>query len=271
MKLVWSNPKTAGASAAVALLAMLVGAPSASAVEVTVTIENLAPVNGTFLTPAWVGFHNGDFDLFDVGSPASSALERLAEDGNTGPLASLFLGSGAGLVEGTIPGPNGPIAPGDVASFTFDIDGKQAGSRYFTLASMLIPSNDAFVGVADPTAHQIFGDDGEFLGADFFITGADVLDAGTEVNTELPMHTAFFGQQSPDTGIDENGVIHTHPGYLPVGSGGILDAPQFANGDFTRAGYPVAQVRVTPEPATAVLLAIGLLSLVRRTDAHPAR
>lgn len=34
-------------------------------IEVRVTVENLSPDAGTFLTPAWVGFHNGEFDLYD--------------------------------------------------------------------------------------------------------------------------------------------------------------------------------------------------------------
>lgn len=33
--------------------------------QVIVNIENLAPQQGTFLTPVWVGFHNGNFDIYD--------------------------------------------------------------------------------------------------------------------------------------------------------------------------------------------------------------
>ena len=52
-------------------LAILV-AGSAAAVEVHVTIENLAPEAGNFLTPVWVGFHDGTFDVYDLGAPASA-------------------------------------------------------------------------------------------------------------------------------------------------------------------------------------------------------
>jgi hypothetical protein len=232
---------------------------------VTVTIENLAPQNGNFLTPLWVGFQNGGFDIYDSGSPASAGLERLAEDGNTGPLAGEFGMSGAGMVEGTILGPGGVIAPGESASFSFDLDGSLASSRFFSYASMVIPSNDAFIANGDPMAYRVFSDAGEFLGADFFITGADVLDAGTEVNSESPIETAFFGQAAPNTGITENGVVAPHLGFLPFGSGGILDDPQFANADFTSQGYPIAQIRVTPEPSTvAFMMLAGVFSLSRR-------
>ena len=57
--------------------------------QVTISIENLAPANGTQLTPVWVGFHDGQFDTFDSGSPASPGLEQLAEDGDNGGLRSV--------------------------------------------------------------------------------------------------------------------------------------------------------------------------------------
>ena len=81
-----------------ALAAATLIAEPASAREVQVTIENLAPADGNFLTPAWVGFHDGTFDVYDLGAPASAALERLAEDGNTEPLSDGFHGTALGAV-----------------------------------------------------------------------------------------------------------------------------------------------------------------------------
>ena len=44
--------------------ALMALAPMTSqALQVKVTIENLAPVNGVYLTPLWVGFHDGSFDI----------------------------------------------------------------------------------------------------------------------------------------------------------------------------------------------------------------
>ena len=90
----------------------------------------------------------------------------------------------------------------------------------------------------------MFDETGAFLGVDFIISGAEVNDAGTEVNDELPANTAFFGQMTPDTGVDENGVNTAHPGFNPPGQGGILDDARFANGDFTADGYQIARVTV---------------------------
>ena len=223
-------------------------------VSVQVTIENLAPENGNFLTPAWVGFHDGTFDVYDLGAPASAELERLAEDGNTAPLSGLFLTSGAGAVDATIPGPAGPIAPGDVATMSFDLDPTDAGNRFFSYTSMVIPSNDAFVANASPTAHAVFDELGNFVGGSFVLVGSRVLDAGTEVNDELPANTAFFGQAAPDTGVPEGGVITVHEGFQRAGSGGILDDPMFAGADFTQAGYQIARITISvPEPSSDVL------------------
>ena len=255
-----------GRKLAAALVVVVSGALASGAMgqTVTVTIENLAPQNGGLLTPVWVGFHNGTFDTYDSGSPAAPELERLAEDGNTEPLANAFNGGGIGTAEATIPGPGGPLAPGDMATMNFVIDGSLPESRYFSYASMVIPSNDAFIANGNPQAHEIFDAAGNFLGADFIVLGAEVLDAGTEVNDEIPANTAAFGQAAPDTGVDENGNVGLHPGLLPAGSGGILDDPMFAAADFTADGYQVARITITPEPGAAALLGLGALLLLRK-------
>ena len=231
----------------------------ATAAPVRVTIRNLAPAQGTYLTPMWAGFHNGSFDLFDIGAPASMALESLAEDGDTAGLASSFMMSGAGTVQGTIPGPAGPIAPGQSASMIFDLDPMALTSRYFSYASMVIPSNDAFIGNGNPMAIPVFDATGNFVGGSFIVLGPMVWDAGTEVNDEVPMNTAFLGQMMPNTGLAENGVVMGHPGFMPGGN--ILTA--FPNAGFTGPGYQVAEIslQAVPEPATYGIVASSLLLL----------
>lgn len=187
-------------------LALSIGcltATASSAALITVIVESLAPPDGNLLTPMWVGFHNGGFDLYDIGASATPGLERIAEDGNTAPLSGEFLGSGAGTIDGVV-APGGPFVPGSSAMMNFNIDGSQPSSRYFSYASMVIPSNDAFIGNGDPIAHQIFDGAGNFLGADFIVLGTAVRDAGTEVNDEIPANTAALGQAVPDTGVVES-------------------------------------------------------------------
>ena len=251
---------------AIAAGSTLALAPVASAATLRITVDNLAPTNGTFLTPTWFGFHDGSFDLYDRGEPVTEGLERVAEDGIVSVLNDEFIAVGSGEVQGAVIGPTGaagPIDPGESASFEVDLDFSAASSRYFSYASMVIPSNDFFIANGNPLAHRIFDDAGNFLGADFVVTGVQVLDAGTEVNDELPENTAFFGQAAPDTGVNEGGGVELAEGLIPGGP--ILSSPGFANADFTAPGYEVARFRVelvddaaaVPEPG----MVLGLLAL----------
>lgn len=242
---------------AAALTAALV-APSAHALQVKVTITSLVPTQGVEFTPVWVGFHDGSFDTYNLGEPASAALERLAEDGNTAPISDAFSAAGydrqTTLLGSAIGSPR--FEPGDSGSFIFDLDGSNPDHRYFSLLSMVVPSNDAFFGNPNPIGHRIFNDDGSFKGDDFIVMGAGVRDAGTEVNDEIPMNTARLGQTVPNTGVVEGGVVSTHGGFIPGGN--ILTA--FPAGDFTQAGYQIAHVQISavPEPETYAMLLAGL-------------
>ncbi len=226
--------------------------------KVTVSIENLAPNKGTFLTPLWFGFHDGTFDTYDRGRPASPGLERLAEDGTTETISNEFDLARFGTVQGTILGQNstpGPIDPGEIATFTVELDSSDPTSRFFNYASMIIPSNDFFIANGNERLHPIYDEAGNFIGADFIVLGSNVLDAGSEVNDEIPTNTAFFGQQNPDTGVPENGVVVLGNGFIPGGN--ILSDPRFANADYTAPDYEVARIRVflaepTPLPQISV-------------------
>lgn len=235
----------------------LCAAVTAQAATLKITIRNLSPTDGTLITPVWVGFHDGGFDLYDIGSPASPGLERLAEDGNTAPLSAEFAASGNGTVDTTIPGPGGPLAPGEMGMTTLTLDGILPSSRYFSYASMVIPSNDAFIANGDPTAFEIFDAAGNFLGADFIVLGSAVRDAGTEVNDEIPANTAALMQTVADTGVMEMGTVQNHGGFIPGGN--ILTARPGA--DFTASGYQVAHITVeaVPEPGEITMLIAGLL------------
>ena len=237
------------------------GAAFAHAIDLRITVTNMAPTDGTFLTPTWVGFHDGSFDMFNVGEAASAGLESIAEDGSPAALDGEFSGSGAGTVSTVLSGV-GPIAPGVSTSMIVTVDEMASTSRFLSFASMVIPSNDAFIANDNAMAHRIFNEAGEFIGADFVVLGTRVLDAGTEVNDEIPENTAFLGQMAPNTGTPEGGLVHFHEGFMPGGE--ILTA--FPGADFTADGYKVArlQVEVVPEPATMTMLGLGAVAFLRR-------
>jgi hypothetical protein len=251
---------------AIAATSTLALSTAAGAATLKITVDNLAPSQGTLLTPVWFGFHDGGFDLYNRGEPVTAGLESLAEDGALAVINSEFDAAGAGTVQGAIAGPAttpGPIDPGESTSFTVDLDSRALSSRYFSYASMILPSNDFFVANGDPLEHRIFDDNGMFLGADFVIRGSEVLDAGTEVNDELPETTAFFGQTVPNTGTTEGGNVTSANGFIP--NGRVLSSANFANADFTAAGYDVARFRielVADDPATQVPEPGALLGLL---------
>ncbi|MEM7226850.1 MAG: spondin domain-containing protein [Pseudomonadota bacterium] len=240
---------------ATSLLAAAMALPAVASAEsipsVVVTLENVQPSRGTFLTPIWIGIHDGTFDSYDGGSPASvplggNEIESLAEDGNNGPITETFdtLTAGAPQASG-VAGPGGPLAPGDRASVTLNVD--PAIDRYFSYASMIIPSNDFFIANGNPLAHELFDANGTFVGESFIVSGDETNDAGTEVNNEIASDVAFLNQAAPNTGPDEGApVVTPAPGFAAPGTlaypNGVLNHPVFGNGDFNDADDRVLKV-----------------------------
>ena len=220
---------------------------SRSIPSVVVTVENSAPSRGALQTPVWAGIHDGSFDLYDRGvalgagaTVPAPAVERLAEDGAVGPLNEAFAAALPYSPQTTLFGPSGPLAPGDTSSVTLNVD--PSTDRYFSYASMVIPSNDAFIANGNPLAHQLFDNYGRFTGTTFAVTGAEVLDAGTEVNDEIAANTAFLNQGGPDIGETENGVVTLHEGFRSDLSfpDGVLNHPVFGLADFRAPAYRAA-------------------------------
>ncbi|MFN3166159.1 MAG: spondin domain-containing protein [Phycisphaeraceae bacterium] len=285
---------------AIAGLAAGVCAGQAHALDVEVEVTNVGPTGGVFVTPLWVGFHDGGFDSYNAGQPVQEGLERIAEDGATGTLSADFLsgytyidaGTSArvltaqttGRVDGTIASPSGPppIAPGETVSQAFAIDALGA-NRYFSYASMVLPSNDYFIANGNPTAHDLSSLEGAPVGTEItFFIGTTVNDAGTEVNDFafsaanglFPQLNIGTGQGGPNTGTDENGVVSAvagadpFAGFLnqPAGFGADpdTDAIDFNDAALYPNGLARVTVRVVPEPASLAMLGVAGLGVLRR-------
>lgn len=244
--------RTLTSSLAVAALTAISANAQVSIPSVVVTVENAQPNRGVFLTPPWIGIHDGTFDTYDGGQPASvplggNEIEALAEDGNNAPLTATFaaLLPNAPQREG-VAGPTGPLGPGQRASVTLNVD--PTVDRYFSYASMVIPSNDFFIANGNPLAHQLFDMNGNFVGSDFLVSGDETNDAGTEVNDEIASNVAFLAQAAPDTGVMESNPVTTPaPGFADAGTlsypDGILNYPVFGNSDFNDADDRLFGVR----------------------------
>ena len=242
------------------LAAAIASASALQATEIKVKVEVLTPTGGVFLTPLWVGFHDGSFDSYDIGSPASSGIERIAEDGDASELRAIFATSATNGQDGMILNPEGfagaPVfEPGSSSTMVFDLD--ENNQKYLSYANMVIPSNDAFVGNDDPMAHQLFDEEGNFVGPfTFTVYGSQVHDAGTEENTESD--AAFINQSAGNTGNTTSENISNHLGFNgsmgnpdatpmnilggTVASGDMIDP---ILGDFTTSNYAIMRITVS--------------------------
>ncbi|MCG8528946.1 MAG: spondin domain-containing protein [Opitutales bacterium] len=237
---------------------MAITASSLSADNIRITVESTAPGGGVTLTPIWFGFHDGNFDTFNAGAPASAGLEAIAEDGNGATLRADFAASSGGkdLVLTGRPNPNGPplLFPQTGNMTRINLDPSNPNHRYMSFLSMILPSNDAFIGNDDPMGLMIYDANGNFVGGTWEIMGSMVYDAGTEVNDEVAENVPMLGQTVANTGGTENGVVTLHPGFNPGGA--ILAfAP---NGDFKQANYAVVRIIVEKLPESHRTLEIEI-------------
>ncbi|MEM6331912.1 MAG: spondin domain-containing protein [Planctomycetota bacterium] len=234
------------------------------------------------LTPVWFGFHNGTFDMFDVGSSADAvlgtdAVELVAELGDLGQLTADFSAAPGipGDIQGVVTAAGAgslappPIQPGETGT-AFVTPINPSAYQYFSFLSMIVPTNDTFVGNDDPLAYRIFNDDDELIDElgnvvntlTITILGSDVLDAGTEINSGIG--AAFTQGQDGTLGTDENGVV-------TIGSDlsafqGVTDVTGRQINTLIAPNDVLATVTITivPEPATASLLGLGALTLLMR-------
>ncbi|MGH9874417.1 MAG: spondin domain-containing protein [Pyrinomonadaceae bacterium] len=173
-----------------------------------VTITNLT--RGQQFTPILVASHREGVSLFKLGEPVNSQMEILAEEGNTAPLAALL--SSMPQVRDVVSG-SGLTDPGKSVTLTFDAPGD---FDHFSVAAMLIPTNDAFFainGVQLPRGNRPLS------------LFSPAYDAGSERNDELcaSIPGPFFmecngpGGGAMPTGGEE-GFAHIHAGIHGIGN-----------------------------------------------------
>ncbi|MEO0399372.1 MAG: spondin domain-containing protein [Pseudomonadota bacterium] len=265
-------------SAAAMSFGLVAGVTSAHATMVQVTVTNTQQSGGLSLTPVYFGFHNGNVDLFDVSEAASAGIEEIAETGGFGTLRDERLAQQTSSVGGVAFGGggliDGPLEPGETTSFTVDLDA--IDNRYLFFASMILPSNDSFIGVDDPRAFDLFDSSGMFRGDQTFsITSAFAYDAGTEAND--PANGAAFLQPpvnitdgGPGEGSIQQGVSLGDFTGLAVAGGLSLD-PALIDYISDPNSFVFAEINVSevPLPPAMLLMGAGLagLGFARRRSA----
>lgn len=172
-----------------------------------ITVTNIT--RGQQFTPILVASHREGVRLFELGTPASSGLQIVAEEGNVAPLTQA-LQAMPGVLEVTNSG--ALLSPG--ASVKIQVRTRGAFD-HVSVAAMLIPTNDAFF--------ALNGVDGP-RGRDARALTSVAYDSGSERNDELcaSIPGPFFsecggpgGGAAPTGG--EEGYVHVHAGIHGIG------------------------------------------------------
>lgn len=202
------------------ILASLVAALaplSSQAADLTISVTNLT--GGIHFTPLLVAAHPASTHLFQVGQAASTSLQAMAEGGDISGLNTAVQAAGGQTVANPA---SGLLAPASSAQATLVTS---AANTRLSLAAMMLPTNDGFVGLdgwAIPTTPGTY------------MIDLNAYDAGTEANTELMNPGAggapgVAGIPADPTGQAGSGgtgvvpaspndaephVVHIHPGAL---------------------------------------------------------
>ena len=221
--------------------ATLLASAGASAAEVDIEVTNLT--QGIYFTPLLVTAHNADTKLFSLGQEASTELQAMAEGGSLDGLVGIVEGINADTVTNPAQGLLAPTATTMTSLSTSD------GNTKLSIVSMMLPTNDAFIGL---NAWDIPTEAGTY---EVYLSAYD---AGTEANNELILEGSGMpgvpgipaapgvAPGTNGTGVtttEENAVIHVHRGNLgdDMADGGSSDLHNTVH----RWLNPVAKVTVT--------------------------
>jgi hypothetical protein len=164
-----------------------------------VTVTNLT--RGQVLSPPVVATHNEALTpLWTLGEAVSAEVAAVAEDAANDDLVALLDASGDVQEVAVM---DGPIPPGESRSIEIEVGGK---CRLVSLISMLVQTNDAFVGLRGVEVPRKKSDTGAHL--------SPAYDAGSEENNEsgdfIPGPPFGSGNVRATEGAE--GFAHVHAG-----------------------------------------------------------
>ncbi|MDB2387151.1 spondin domain-containing protein [Shewanella sp.] len=183
----------------------------AAAAELEISVTNLT--HGNHFTPLLLAAHNMDSHLFQVGEMATPELQKMAEGGDIADLNASVMGAGGITVANPAQGLLAPSA--SVDSIMLD----SGDMTHLSITGMVLPTNDAFVGIDSwkiPTE------------AGTYTFTLNAYDAGTEANDEIINGGGASGvpgipvAPGGDGGMNATGImdmssndkVHIHPGVL---------------------------------------------------------
>lgn len=177
-----------------------------------VTVTNVT--RGQIMSPPIVVVHDPAIALFEVGQPASDELAAVAEDADAAGLLAYLAGmTGNGVDDYAIA--DDVVMPGQ--SVTLEVDARR-GCRVLSLVSMLVTTNDGFVGI-DSTPLNGCGTALTPSSRHRMAIDATAYDAGSEANTEScddipgPPCGSHFVRVTDGA----EGFVHVHAGIHGIG------------------------------------------------------
>ncbi len=208
-----------------ALVGAVFAAQTAVAADFSITITNAT--HGAYFTPLLVSAHSGSEQIFELGQAASTETQAMAEGGDISGLATQL----GGADDDTIVDPaGGLLGPGE--SVTASLNTDSTGNAYLSIAAMILPTNDGFVGIDSLHLPQTAGT---------YVYPLFAYDAGTEANDERVVGgtggapgvagiPAAPGGDNGDNGTgvtttETNTTVHVHRGVLgdTDANGGVSD------------------------------------------------
>lgn len=237
-----------------AFIGLLSAPVAAKIVDITVTVRNLAQANSVSFAPLRFGFHNGSFDAFDNGEAPNAAIISIAEGGSGADWFPAFAAADPTAVLGST---SGALTPGSSqTTMTFRVN--TALNPFFTFASMVIPSNDHFIGNDDAQEYRLFDMSGNLLLSQIDQTAGEIWDGGSEIVD--PAAAAFLVGGTNALRTAQNGVVGFDFSQLAQYNGLQTAAGYFFQSNLL-ADTPIYQINFTtsavPEPSTWAMLIIG--------------
>ncbi len=192
--------------------AIIAASTQLNAQDLSITVTNLT--HGMAFTPVLVAAHDATGNLFDIGASASASLQAMAEGG-----ALTGLQSDLDAISATHTSAGAPLMAASSVPLTLNTDAAPANTK-LSVVAMLLPTNDAFIGLDAVDIPAAAGTYTFYLNA---------YDAGTEANDELitgggapgvagipgdPGGLAGAGATVGVAGADSNAKVHIHRGAI---------------------------------------------------------
>lgn len=221
--------------------ALMFASSQVQAQDLSITLTNTT--QGLYFTPVITSAHTSDENIFTLGTSATSELQTMAEGGDISGLVSVLSNADANINENPAAG---LLAPGASTTYTLTND---ETNTYLSVAAMVLPTNDGFVGLDSWKIPEEAGTYTVFLNA---------YDAGTEANDEIrgsgtpgeagmpvppPLDPLLGMNGTGVTDMESNDKVHIHRGSLGDSdmSAGISDI----NNSVQRWLNPVAKLTIT--------------------------